>query len=109
MATRRRRTRKNKVPKTVYNDFTGKEDNLFDVVASLKEFLVGIQKHELGKLTNVATVGNLLSGFDNFHTDFLSELIDKAAVDVDDQVNGDNIAKLINQCNILLSGYKSGK
>lgn len=106
---RRRRLRKNRIPQTVHNDFTGGEDNLFDVVASLKQFLVGIQNHELSKLTDVATVGNLLGGFDNFHTDFLSELIDKAAVNVDDKVNADNIARLINQCDMLMSGFKSEK
>lgn len=106
---RRRRSRKNRVPQTVHNDFTGGEDSLFNVVASLKKFLVGIQDHELSKLTDVATVGNLLSGFDNFHTDFLSELIDKAVVNVDDKVNADNIARLINQCDMLMSGFKSEK
>lgn len=97
------------IAKTVNNELIGKEEKTTVIVRRIKKYLIDVQKNKLKRwpLIGTPTIVNLMKDYANSYPDLISGIMILSKVDGSDQVNQENVKRMIQVCKVILN--KSGK
>lgn len=97
--------------KYVTNQLISKQEKTAVVVRKIKKYLINIQKNKLKgwSIIGAPTVGNLMKDYANSYPDLVSGIIGLSKVDESDQVDQDNLKRMITVCKVILSKSSNKK
>lgn len=97
-----------RLQKYVTNQLISKQEKTAVVVRKIKKYLIDVQKNKLKgwSIIGAPTVANLMKDYANSYPDLVSGIIGLSKVDESDQVDQDNLKRMITVCKVILN--KSG-
>lgn len=100
-----------RLQKYVTNELISKEEKTTAVVRKIKKYLIDVQKNKLKgwSIIGAPTVGNLMKDYANSYSELVSEIMGLSGVDEADQVDQDNLKRMITVCKVILSKSSNKK
>lgn len=100
-----------RLQKYVTNQLISKQEKTAIVVRKIKKYLIDVQKNKLKgwSVIGVPTVGNLMKDYANSYPELVSGIIGLSKVDEADQIDQDNLKRIITVCKVILSKSSNKK
>lgn len=99
------------IQRYVTNGLISKQEKTTVVVHKIKKYLIDIQKNKLKSwsIIGAPTVGNLIKDYANSYPELVSGIIELSKVGETDQVNQDNLKRMITVCKVIISKSSNKK